>query len=218
MIQVTTFNNLTIRYIVEIVNNISNFLFVARDVAEALGYSKSSIEHISNLFKHVDKKYLVKRRIPITYKNGIICKREITCLTEEGLYQFLAKSKKPLAKEFKKYVEQTIITSNTSKLPYIERFRNVLVFLANSKADQVKDDSKQKKHITINKSTKRELLDPDYVMQVAIKYKYGSDVNKIAYLIQAICSMPGALSEPLVRETLAQLKVLQLILLSSFYE
>ena len=106
---ITATGSFTIRLVIETINGIINGAFVAKDVAEALGYSKSSIEHLSRLFKHVDKKHLVKRRIPITYKNGTICKREITCITLEGLYQFLAKSRKPKAKEFARWIEEIVV-------------------------------------------------------------------------------------------------------------
>ena len=114
---ITATGSFTIRLVIETINGIINGAFVAKDVAEALGYSKSSIEHLSRLFKHVDKKHLVKRRIPITYKNGTICKREITCITLEGLYQFLAKSRKPNAKKFKVWIEEIVVPTYLTSKP-----------------------------------------------------------------------------------------------------
>ena len=101
----------TVRFMKEIIDGAINGLFVATDVAIAIGYSKSSAEHISRLLRNVDNKGITKRELIVTSKNGVKSKRYITCLTLEGLYEFLAKSRKPLAKKFKKYVEQTIVPS-----------------------------------------------------------------------------------------------------------
>ena len=100
----------TVRFMKEIINGAINSIFVATDVAIAIGYSKSSAEHISRLLKNVSKG-ITKRELIITSKNGVKSKRYVTCLTLEGLYEFLDKSRKPLAKEFKKYIEQTIVPS-----------------------------------------------------------------------------------------------------------
>lgn len=80
--------------------DLENPLFLARDIAEWIGYDASSVNKMIN---NVDEEEKL---------NGIIFRagqqREMTFLTEEGLYEVLMLSRKPIAKQFKKKVKKLL--------------------------------------------------------------------------------------------------------------
>ena len=76
--------------------------FVAKDVAEALGYSDSS--NPSRLIAAVPEEW--KGVKPIHTPGGV---QSILCLSEQGLYFFLNRSDKPAALPLQKYVAGTIL-------------------------------------------------------------------------------------------------------------
>lgn len=80
--------------------DIENPLFLARDVAEWIGYDSSSVNKMINNVEEDEK------------LNGIIFRagqnREVTFLTEDGLYEVLMQSRKPIAKAFKKKVKNML--------------------------------------------------------------------------------------------------------------
>lgn len=80
--------------------DMENPLFLAKDVAEWIGYDASSVNKMIN---NVDEEEKL---------NGIIFRagqnREMTFLTEDGLYEVLMQSRKPIAKQFKKKVKTLI--------------------------------------------------------------------------------------------------------------
>lgn len=73
-------------------------LFVAKDVAEWIEHSKSSI-----MIDTVDEDEKLRETIFTSGQN-----REVWFLTENGLYEVLMQSRKPLAKEFKKKVKEIL--------------------------------------------------------------------------------------------------------------
>lgn len=77
-----------------------NPLFLAKDVAEWIGYNTSSVNKMINSVDEDEK------------LNGIIFRagqnREMTFLTEYGLYEVLMLSRKPIAKQFKKEVKKIL--------------------------------------------------------------------------------------------------------------
>lgn len=79
-------------------------LFLAKDVAEWIDYSKSGngSYNISQMLSSIDD----EEKIRLTILVG--GKREQWFLTEEGLYEVLMQSRKPIAKEFKKQVKQIL--------------------------------------------------------------------------------------------------------------
>lgn len=79
-------------------------LFVARDVAEALGYSESS--NPARLLAHVPEEWKGVKRIH-TPGGG----QEALCLMEQGLYFFLARSDKPMALPFQKWLAGDVLPS-----------------------------------------------------------------------------------------------------------
>ncbi|MGL5624630.1 BRO-N domain-containing protein, partial [Cetobacterium sp.] len=78
--------------------DIENPLFLARDVA-------SWIEHtdLSRMVSMVDDEEKLKRTIYVAGQN-----REMWFLTEDGLYEVLMQSRKPIAKTFKKEVKKIL--------------------------------------------------------------------------------------------------------------
>ena len=90
-----------------------NPLFLAKDVAEWIDYSKDSKGNY-RLYKMMD---MVEEEEKIKYlvdsiNGGVTSKarntQEMWFLTEEGLYEVLMQSRKPIAKEFKKEVKKIL--------------------------------------------------------------------------------------------------------------
>lgn len=74
-----------------------NPLFLAKDVAEWINYDTSSV---NKLIMSVDED---ERLVGITFRSGQ--KRKSHFLTEDGFYEVLMQSRKPIAKQFKKEVK-----------------------------------------------------------------------------------------------------------------
>jgi prophage antirepressor-like protein len=72
--------------------------FVAKDVAEALGYAESTYSNVEKMTGHVPEKW--KGRYPIPTPGGI---QEMLCLSEQGLYFFLGRSDKTTALPFQEW-------------------------------------------------------------------------------------------------------------------
>ena len=89
----------------KVYGDFENPLFMAKDVAEWIDYSKSGngSYNLTNMLKNIDKdeklilKFLVAGQMRNTY-----------FLTEEGLYEVLMQSTKPIAKSFKKEVKKIL--------------------------------------------------------------------------------------------------------------
>ena len=73
-------------------------LFVAKDVAEWIGHSNPT-----EMARTVDP----EEKLNSTILSGGQ-RREVTLLTEDGLYEVLMQSRKPIAKQFKKQVKQIL--------------------------------------------------------------------------------------------------------------
>ena len=84
----------------KIYGDIENPLFLAKDVA-------NWIEHtdLSRMVNMVDDNEKLKRTLYVSGQN-----REMWFLTEDGLYEVLMQSRKPIAKQFKKEVKQILKT------------------------------------------------------------------------------------------------------------
>lgn len=77
-------------------------LFLAKDVAECIEYDTSSVH---KMLANVDEDEKVRKNVPTL--GGI---QESWCLTENGLYEVLMQSRKPIAKQFKKKVKEILKT------------------------------------------------------------------------------------------------------------
>ena len=78
--------------------DIENPLFLARDVAEWIEHSRAS-----EMLKGIDKEEKLMQTIIASGQ-----RREMRFLTEDGLYEVLMQSRKPVAKEFKKKVKNML--------------------------------------------------------------------------------------------------------------
>ena len=77
-----------------------NPLFLAKEVAECIEYDQSSVNKLVNL---VDDDEKVRNNLPTLGGN-----QQVWFLTEDGLYEVLMQSRKPIAKQFKKGVKQIL--------------------------------------------------------------------------------------------------------------
>ena len=83
-----------------IYGTLENPLFLAKDVAEWIEYDKSSINKMLN---KIDESEKVRNIVPTLGGN-----QEMWLLTEDGLYELLMQSRKPIAKDFKKEVKKIL--------------------------------------------------------------------------------------------------------------
>lgn len=77
-----------------------NPLFLVKEVGEVLEYSESNSSKLTNL---VDNEEKVRNTVTTLGGN-----QEVWFLTEDGLYEVLMQSRKPIAKQFKKGVKQIL--------------------------------------------------------------------------------------------------------------
>lgn len=84
----------------KIYGSIDEPLFLAKDVAEWIEYDKSSINKMLN---KIDEDEKVRNIVPTL--GGA---QEMWLLTENGLYEVLMQSRKPIAKQFKKEVKKIL--------------------------------------------------------------------------------------------------------------
>lgn len=101
-----------------IFGTINNPLFLAKDVAEWIGYDKSSVNKMLN---NVDEEEKTTRKI---IPSGSNYQTEAWFLTEDGLYEVLMQSRKPIAKQFKKEVKK-ILPSIRKNGAYIRNQENM---------------------------------------------------------------------------------------------
>ncbi|MDD3759791.1 MAG: Bro-N domain-containing protein [Acidithiobacillus sp.] len=78
--------------------------FVAGDVAKALGYADAV-----QLTRILDDDEAALHTMQIRSENGTIQTREVTILSESGLYHALLKSRKPEARPFRRWVTQEVL-------------------------------------------------------------------------------------------------------------
>lgn len=77
-------------------------LFLAKDIAEWIEYDTSSVH---KMLANVDDDEKARKNVPTL--GGT---QESWCLTENGLYEVLMQSRKPIAKQFKKEVKEILKT------------------------------------------------------------------------------------------------------------
>lgn len=128
----------------KIYGSIENPLFLAKDVAEWIDYSKTSqgYYNVSKMLMTVDD----EEKLTITNGNSGGNK---AFLTEDGLYEVLMQSRKPIAKQFKKKVKEIL-----------------------------KDIRKHGMYMTDNLLEKT-LDDPDFMIDVLTKYKEEKEKRKL---------------------------------------
>ena len=87
-------------------DEVGSLLFVGKDVAKALGYPESRLTNIPRLFRSVPDEW--KGRKPIPTLGG---EQEMLVVSEAGLYFFLARSDKPKALPFQKWLAGDVVPS-----------------------------------------------------------------------------------------------------------
>jgi prophage antirepressor-like protein len=89
----------------KVYGDFDNPLFLAKDVAEWIDYAKTGQGYydISNMLKTIDSEEKLLRKIFVLGQN-----RNMWFLTEEGLYEILMQSTKPIAKSFKREVKKIL--------------------------------------------------------------------------------------------------------------
>lgn len=103
-----------------------NPLFLARDVAEWLDYSKDPDKgyRTDRMLSSVDDDEKVKIKTPSQYEGVLKTNTVYSFLTENGLYEVLMLSRKPQAKPFKKKVKE-ILKSIRKNGAYIRNQENM---------------------------------------------------------------------------------------------
>ena len=96
-----------------IFGDFENPLFLAKDVAEWIEYDTSSINKMLNNDEETEK---VRKNVPTPGGN-----QEMWFLTEDGLYEVLMLSRKPIAKEFKKQIKEILKTIRKNGMYVTER-------------------------------------------------------------------------------------------------
>lgn len=104
-----------------------NPLFLARDVAEWLDYSKDPDKgyRTDRMLSSVDDDEKVKIKTPSQYEGVLKTNTVYSFLTENGLYEVLMLSRKPQAKPFKKKVKE-ILKSIRKNGAYIRNQENLI--------------------------------------------------------------------------------------------
>lgn len=120
----------------KIYGDFDNPLFLAKDVATWIGHSNTS-----KMLKTIDEEEKVKKICEVTNSYSTSKARntqEMLFLTEDGLYEVLMQSRKPIAKEFKKQVKmilRELRKGNIQLTPTISKKDLAALDIINSKTD-----------------------------------------------------------------------------------
>jgi len=133
------FNNLPVRTV--LVND--EPWFVGKDVADILGYSNSR----KALSDHVDDEDKGVTKIDTLGGN-----QNITIINESGLYSLILKSKKPQAKQFKRWVTHEVLPTIRKHGAYMTDAKVQDVISGNGLADLLLQAGNQIKQLELEKS------------------------------------------------------------------
>lgn len=144
----------------KIYGTFENPLFLAKDVAEWIEYDKSSINKMLNSVDEDEKILLVSEQ----FSEGIQANTKYWFLTEDGLYEVLMQSRKPIAKSFKKEVKKILkeirktgtYTTKQSK----EELEELKIRAQLERAEAMKLNAKTRMFNTIMKTTNNKVLSP----------------------------------------------------------
>ncbi|CEN77426.1 ORF6C domain-containing protein [Paraclostridium sordellii] len=112
--------------------DLENPLFLAKDVAEWIGYDSSSVNKMINIVDD-DEKLIGK-----IFRSGQF--REMYFLTEDGLYEVLMQSRKPIAKLFKKQVKKLLkeLRLNNNPLANLSKEMQAIFVLDKKQEETIK--------------------------------------------------------------------------------
>ena len=133
------FNNLPVRTV--LVND--EPWFVGKDVADILGYSNSR----KALSDHVDDEDK-----GVTKSDTLRGNQNITIINESGLYSLILKSKKPQAKQFKRWVTSEVLPTIRKHGAYMTDAKAQDVISGNGLADLLLQAGNQIKQLELEKS------------------------------------------------------------------
>lgn len=102
-VKIFSYNGFSIR---NVKDNDGKIWFVAKDIAQKLGYSEESIATPGKLFGNVPEIWKDRKRIPTP--GG---EQDMLCVTENGAYFFLARSDKPGALDFQMWLARDVVPS-----------------------------------------------------------------------------------------------------------
>ena len=151
-----------------------NPLFLAKDVAEWIEYDISSINKMLN---NVDENEKVRNNVPTLGGN-----QEMWFLTEDGLYEVLMLSRKPIAKEFKKEVKKIL-----------KLIRKTGIYLENDTLNKIISNPKELGKILCKYGEELDKLkNENENLKKKIQYVYTEDEiakkDEINYLIRRNCN------------------------------
>ena len=136
----------------KVYGDFQNPLFLAKDVAEWIDYSKVDGKYkVSQMLASVDEDEKVLKLVNITSSdtNNVDTTskarrtQEMWLLTENGLYEVLMLSRKPVAKEFKKQVKKILHEIRTSGGYTVPRSYAEALQIAADQAKKIEEQQKQ---------------------------------------------------------------------------
>lgn len=142
-----------LNYEVTTYGDLENPLFLAKDVANWIGHSNHRA-----MINMVDEDEKVKAIIPVSNNYGV--QNESTWfLTEDGLYEVLMQSRKPIAKDFKKKVKKLLKDLRLGLDPYKNMSKELqAIFMIDRKTVEMDTRlSKLENTMTIDYSQQEEL-------------------------------------------------------------
>ncbi|WP_303977231.1 BRO family protein [Streptococcus danieliae] len=177
----------------EVYGDIEEPLFLARAVAEMIDYSKTSqgYYNTAQMLKAVDEDEKLKAFGSIKIVNSRPNKNSnapsvpMWFLTEQGLYEVLFQSRKPIAKEFKKWVKQIL-----------KEIRQQGYYMAGELIDEPKTSQTPDHNAYINQLLQRAIDETDLTK----KYKRIQEVYCTANVIEQIETGVGRKFEPLYKD------------------
>ena len=169
----------------KIYGDLENPLFLAKDVASWIGHT-----NVTKMLLGIDDEEKLVLKIPSNnLLEGLQKNTEYTFLTEDGLYEVLMLSRKPIAKEFKKEVKKILKLIRKSKMnfPYqvmnnlVERLRSI----DESYCDEIeiykdKISELERKNKKLENEVQYLYSDEDYFKKSVIKNDLGCNLPKEA--------------------------------------
>lgn len=119
----------------KVYGDFGNPLFLAKDVAEWIEYDVSSV---NKMLASVDEDEKVRKIVPTLGGD-----QEMWLLTENGLYEVLMLSRKPIAKEFKKEVKKILHEIRTTGGYTVPRTYAEALQIAADQAKRIEEQNKQ---------------------------------------------------------------------------
>jgi prophage antirepressor-like protein len=202
-----SFGNFQVR-VVEVGNEP---LFVARDVMLALGYD---VSNVPDRIKHIPDEW--KGRAPIATPGGV---QEMTVLTEQGLYFFVARSDKQAALPFQKWVSGEVVpsirkTGSYAIVPqdYLSALKALVAseeakLLANQKVAQLENQIEETRPLTeigqamVGQTT---MIVRDWVAMMKLDYGNSVKERKVRDLLHELGYLYWTQTEPRVARAYAQ--------------